>query len=140
MFFFIAICLITEVCGNLQKDIKMFMVTLDKNIHELEGREPRHIESGKFFESQSLHDIKHSPCKSETKTFEVFGYKIQSHECAPQSKQLNEFENVECVTIKRREKLVFPSKKNKVIHRDVGIGCELRFKLNKNHLNKLVLA
>ena len=136
---FIIFYLITEACGDLQKDIKMFMVTLDKDIHHLE-REPRHIESGKYFESQSLHDIKHSPCKSETKTFEVFGYKIQSHECAPKSQQFNEFENVECVTIKRREKLVFPSKKNKVIHRDVGIGCELRFKLNKNHLNKLALS
>ena len=92
-----------------------------------------------FYKYNSIDNMKHSPCKLIYDPFSINGNTIPSYECAEKKEQKNNFTNLECATIKKPNQVIkiLINGKLKIFRRDIGVGCELRFKRHLNYLNEL---
>ena len=131
----------------VQRDIKKLLDKLNEDIHKIETISddknttyPSPVAPKKpFYKHESIDNKKHSPCKLNYVPFVIFGNTIPSYECAEKKEQKNSYTNLECATIKKNQviKISSTNGKLKIFRRDIGVGCELRFKRHLNYLNKL---
>ena len=122
---------------ELVHDVKILQHSMKSSLGESETKRRRRIirrqlstKHQVMFVLQSYEDQRFSPCKT---------LKVKNgYVCAPNNEQLNKFSNMECVTIKQKLVFVKVGGKTKYELKPAPLSCELRFKPQKPHCNRLI--
>jgi len=124
--------------NELVLDIKLLQDSTKSSLKEAKSSTRKRIKRRQLskeqqnivFVLQSYEDQRLSPCKT---------VKVRNgYVCAPNNEQLNKFSNMECVTIKQKMVFIKVGGKTQYELKPTSVSCELRFKPQKPHCNKLI--